>query len=194
MISPAGTLTDKTNVFWVVCFQDLLPDMKKSWPDLISPSSSGFWYFNLYFGNNNLKSILLDVLHGFLCTSPPHISQVFTSRLFCDSNIQPFSVFLTLSCPMLYAICQSICNPSMKLGIQIGIHRLQLSTLCSDIQISPKSSQKTFSMLRSSLSCSADLTLCTIIVKPIAICLFIRLSTGSMSGTNMEHVQPKQSL
>lgn len=39
-------LKDKTNVFVGVCFQDLLPDMEKSWPDLLKPASVGFWYCN----------------------------------------------------------------------------------------------------------------------------------------------------
>lgn len=43
-ISPVGTIKDKNkSVLGCVFFQDLLPDMMKSWPDLLNPSSTGFW-------------------------------------------------------------------------------------------------------------------------------------------------------
>lgn len=46
--------------------EDLLPDMKKSWPDLISPSSSGFWKYEWHkHGTCAAKAASLNSQHKY---------------------------------------------------------------------------------------------------------------------------------
>lgn len=60
-----GILINKTNLFLGVCSQDLLPDMKKSWPDLLNPLSASFWYY-IY---QSFNFILSDTFFSLGCSS-----------------------------------------------------------------------------------------------------------------------------
>lgn len=69
-------------VLMVVCLKDLLPDMQKSWPDLLHPSSTGFWYcFN-------------QSSHFVLCLFMTHFSWVHSTLIYYNTVWLPHQYYL----------------------------------------------------------------------------------------------------
>lgn len=78
--------------------EDLLPDMKKSWPDLLNPSSAGFWKYEWHkHGTCAAKAASLNSQHKYFSKALELYHKVDLDSILKKFDITPSEKYYTLS-------------------------------------------------------------------------------------------------
>ncbi|KAM4602568.1 ribonuclease T2 [Polymixia lowei] len=78
--------------------QDLLPDMKKSWPDLLNPSSPGFWKYEWHkHGTCAARAASLNSQHKYFSKALELYHKVDLNSVLKKFNITPSDKYYTFS-------------------------------------------------------------------------------------------------
>ncbi|XP_068441880.1 ribonuclease T2 [Clinocottus analis] len=78
--------------------EDLLPDMKKSWPDLLNPSSSSFWKYEWHkHGTCAAKAASLDTQHKYFGKALELYHKLDLDSILKKFNITPSETYYKLS-------------------------------------------------------------------------------------------------
>uniref|UniRef100_A0A3P9PGM2 Ribonuclease T2 n=1 Tax=Poecilia reticulata TaxID=8081 RepID=A0A3P9PGM2_POERE len=88
----------KVNLFWCVFPQDLIPDMKKVWPDLLSPSSFHFWKYEWSkHGTCAAEADSLNSQHKYFSKALELYQKVDLNSMLQKANIIPSDEYYTFS-------------------------------------------------------------------------------------------------
>ncbi|XP_068170109.1 ribonuclease T2 [Antennarius striatus] len=113
--------------FNVTQIEDLLPDMKQSWPDLLHPSTTGFWKYEWYkHGTCAAEASSLDNQHKYFSKALELYHKVDMDGILRKFGITPSEKYYSFSqiegvIENFYGIKPKIqcAHPSKNVGVQI---------------------------------------------------------------------------